>query len=275
MGGCVCVCVCVSATWWGWFCSQRQVLNLPHPHTAIFRAGHQFAETETTSMSPLLTKISYRNFLNVFLVNKKPNLITCQITARCVRHLSHGRPFCRPLRPSSGRCIHTAHNPLLPGCTKNTHFFFFYLIHSYQHCLKFIFSICLPHFSISTEMLNGHLTRFGSVQSNFRMRRRLWLLPQDVFIGQVAPVNRIPQDQLTCVGAAGEQPVWGRVGACMSDAGQPEPQRRCQSESSLFNLWLLTDWPLTLMSDRIWSWWSDRQRISATDIEESVETVNL
>ena len=29
------------------------------------------------------------------------------------------------------------------------------------------------------------------------------------------------------------------------------------------------------MSARIWSWWSDRQRISATDTDESVETVNL
>lgn len=201
------MCVWAWATWWGWFCSQRQVLNLPHPHTAIFRAGHQFAETETTSMSALLTKISHRNLKNVFfffLATNKANWITCQITARCVRHLSHGQPFDRPLQPSLERCIHTAHNPLLRGCTKK---YTIYLNHSQQHCLKFIFSFCLPHFSISAKVLNGHLTRFGSVQSNFRMRQRLWLLPQDVLIGQVAPVNRIPQDQLTCMGAAGEQPV--------------------------------------------------------------------
>lgn len=76
------------------------------------------------------------------------------------------------------------------------------------HCwLKCTFPFRLPHFSIGAQVLNGHLARFGGVQSYFRVRRRLRLLPQDVLVGQVAPVDRIPQDQLTRVGAAGEQPV--------------------------------------------------------------------
>lgn len=37
----------------------------------------------------------------------------------------------------------------------------------------------------------------------------------------------------------------------------------------------LRNWPLTLISARIWSWWSDRQRITAIDSEESAETVSL
>lgn len=66
--------------------------------------------------------ISHRHLKNVIflLVTKKANLITCQITARCVRHLSRGRPFYRPRQPSSGCCTRTGHTPLLRGCTKNT-----------------------------------------------------------------------------------------------------------------------------------------------------------
>lgn len=128
---------------------------------------------------------------------------------------------------------------------KTHNFFLFNLNHSHQHCLKCIFSFWLPHFSISAQVLNGHLTRFGSVQSNFCMRWRLWLLPQNVLIGQVAPVNRIPQDQLTCMGAAGEQPVWGRDGTCMSDAGQAEPRGgvrvRAPSLISVVIDWLTID----------------------------------
>lgn len=33
----------VCSTWWGWFRLQRKVPDLPHPHTAVFRAGHQLA----------------------------------------------------------------------------------------------------------------------------------------------------------------------------------------------------------------------------------------
>lgn len=33
----------VCSTWWGWFGLQRKVPDLPHPHTAVFRAGHQLA----------------------------------------------------------------------------------------------------------------------------------------------------------------------------------------------------------------------------------------
>lgn len=68
---CVWLCAYVSETeretWWGWFCSQRQVLNLPHPHTAIFRAGHQFTATQTTSTSALLSNSFTGNQRNVFV----------------------------------------------------------------------------------------------------------------------------------------------------------------------------------------------------------------
>lgn len=39
-----CCCCCCFCTWWGRLCLQRKVLDLPHPHTAVFRAGHQLAE---------------------------------------------------------------------------------------------------------------------------------------------------------------------------------------------------------------------------------------
>lgn len=71
----------------------------------------------------------------------------------------------------------------------------------------YIFSSCLPDFSVGGQVLNGHLAGLGSAQPNLRVRQRLRLLPQDVLIGQVAPVNRVPQDQLAHVGAAGKQPV--------------------------------------------------------------------
>lgn len=129
----------------------------------------------SASQNAKYNKISHRNLKNLvlLLVHQKANMITCQITARCVRHLSHGRPSYRPPQPSSGRCTRTARNPLPRGCTKNTQFIFFHSDHSHKHGLKCIFSFCLPDFSIRAQVLNGHLTRFGSVQSNFRVRQRL------------------------------------------------------------------------------------------------------
>lgn len=56
-------------------------------------------------------------------------------------------------------------------------------------------------------MLNGHLAGFGGGQSYLGLSAGLRLLPQDVLVGQDVPIDRIPQDQLARVGAAGEEPV--------------------------------------------------------------------
>lgn len=264
-------CVCVYACWWVCVCHQVRLVLQPEASP----------ESPTSSRCRLQSRTSVRcnggRHQRLRYSNHSTDRwrmfysITCQITAWCVRHLSRGRPSCRPPPPSSGRCTRTGRSPRLRGCTENTQFLV--LFTSFSTSLT-TFQFRPSHFSIGAQVLNRHLTRFGSVQSNFRVRRRLWLLPQDVLVRQVAPVNRVPQDQLACVGAAGEQPVWGREGACVSDAGRA-PEEASEWELPLWPLWLLANWPLTLMRDRIWSWWSDRQRISATDIEESVETVNL
>lgn len=56
-------------------------------------------------------------------------------------------------------------------------------------------------------MLDGHLAGFGSAYSYFSLRAGLWLLPQDVLIGQDVPIDCVPENQLACVGAAGEESV--------------------------------------------------------------------
>lgn len=117
-------------------------------------------------------------------------------------HLSvgHDRPHqdAVHVQPTAHRCedVLKTHN-------------FFRLINSSSPKLSqmCIFSSCLPDFSVGAQVLDGHLARLGGAQPNLGVRRRLRLLPQDVLIGQVAPVHRVPQDQLARVGAAGKQPV--------------------------------------------------------------------
>lgn len=210
----------------------------------------------------------------LFFVHKKANLITCQITARCVTHLSHGRPFYRPLQPSSGYCIHTGHNPLLQGCTKNTQFLLFKSFSpksSKTYIITFFDSLfhsckgaeCTYHWvwERSIEFLHGPKTvtpptgcaqRPGSSSQphptgSTRLHGSHW---------RTACLRKRGRVHVRC------RSTWS-------------PEEAPEWELPLKSLWLLTDWPLTLMSDRIWSWWSDRQRISATDIEELGETVNL
>lgn len=68
---------------------------------------------------------------------------------------------------------------------------------------------CCSHPPIGGQVLDGHLTGLGSGQSDFRLAAGVRLLPQDVLVGHIPKVSRVPQDQLARVGAAGKNPVWG------------------------------------------------------------------
>lgn len=65
-----------------------------------------------------------------------------------------------------------------------------------------------PHPPVGGQVLDGHLAGFGSGQSYLCLSAGLWLLPQDVLIGQDVPIDGVPQDQLAGMWAAGEEPVW-------------------------------------------------------------------
>lgn len=64
-----------------------------------------------------------------------------------------------------------------------------------------------PHLAVSGQVLDGHLAGFGGTQPYLGLWRGLWLLPQDVLVGQDVPVECVPQDQLAGVRAAGKQAV--------------------------------------------------------------------